>query len=113
MMFTSLNQNVLSMASADTGARAGAFSVWVNQNHSRSVLTLASTDPAVHPPVHERMLSDERDLARLREGVRALVELARNDPQPRPGAALERRAALRPIPARGRDRRLVRYRSRP
>lgn len=77
MMFTSLNQNVLSMASANTGARAGAFGVWVNQNYSRGVLTLTSTDPAAHPEVHERMLSDERDLGRLREGVRALVELAR------------------------------------
>lgn len=77
MLFTSLNQNVLSMAGADTDSRAGAFGVWVNQNHSRGVLTLASTDPRTHPEVHERMLSDERDLARLRNGVRTLVELAR------------------------------------
>lgn len=78
MMFTSLNQNVLSMAGADTRARSGAFGVWVNQNHSRGVVTLTSTDPTTQPMVAERMLSDSRDLARLRDGMRHLIELARH-----------------------------------
>lgn len=77
LMFVSLNQNVLSMANASTGTASGAFGVWLNQNHSRGVLTLTSTDPADQPLVRQRMLSDERDLARLREGVRTLVDLAR------------------------------------
>ncbi|MFB6552761.1 GMC family oxidoreductase [Streptomyces sp. NPDC056405] len=75
LLFTSLNQNVLAMAAADTETHAGAFGVWLNRTHSRGELTLVSTDPSVHPYVVERMLSDERDLARMREGVRALVEL--------------------------------------
>ncbi|MGW0197276.1 GMC family oxidoreductase [Nonomuraea sp. NPDC003201] len=77
MMFVSLNQNVLSMEAADTRFPAGGFGVWLNQNHSRGVLTLTSTDPQAQPEVRERMLSDSRDLERLRDGVRALVELAR------------------------------------
>lgn len=80
LMFVSLNQNVLAMATAGTGARSGAFGVWLNQNYSRGVLTLTSANPAEQPQVHQRMLSDPRDLPRLREGVRALVELARSDP---------------------------------
>ncbi|MGI5330526.1 GMC family oxidoreductase [Actinomadura nitritigenes] len=77
MMFVSLNMNVLAMESADTRFPVGGFGVWLNQNHSRGVLTLTSADPRVQPEVRERMLSDERDLARLRDGVRALVDLAR------------------------------------
>ncbi|WP_419992974.1 GMC family oxidoreductase [Streptomyces boninensis] len=75
LLFTSLNQNVLAMAAADTETHAGAFGVWLNRTHSRGELTLVSTDPSVHPYVAQRMLSDERDRAPMREGVRALVEL--------------------------------------
>jgi choline dehydrogenase len=77
MMLVSLNMNVLAMANADTRLPVGGFGVWLNQSHSRGVLALTSADPRAQPEVRERMLSDERDLARLREGVRALVELAR------------------------------------
>ncbi|MEV1177737.1 GMC oxidoreductase [Nonomuraea sp. NPDC049784] len=77
MMFVSLNQNVLSMEAADTRFPAGGFGVWLNQNHSRGVLTLTSADPQAQPEVRERMLSDARDLERLRQGVRALAEMAR------------------------------------
>lgn len=77
LFFTSMNQNVLAMATADTGTHSGAFGVWLNRTHSRGDLGLVSTDPSVHPRVEQRMLSDERDLAPLREGMRALVELGR------------------------------------
>ncbi len=77
LMFVSLNQSVLAMASGNPTSRGGAFGVWLNQAYSRGELTLTSLDPTVQPLVRERMLSDERDLARLREGVRALAELAR------------------------------------
>ena len=77
LMFGSLNQNVLAMALADTGASSGAYGVWLNKPYSRGELVLTSTDPTAQPRVEERMLSDERDLPRLRVGVRALVELAR------------------------------------
>ena len=77
MMLVSLNMNVLSMASADARLPMGGFGVWLNHSHSRGVLTLTSTDPRAQPEVRERMLSDDRDLARLRDGVRTLVEMAR------------------------------------
>ncbi len=79
LMFGSLNQNVLAMALAGTGSSSGAYGVWLNKPHSRGKLVLTSTDPAAQPRVEERMLSDERDLPRLRAGVRALVDLARRD----------------------------------
>ncbi|WP_072802557.1 GMC family oxidoreductase [Rhodococcoides yunnanense] len=78
MMFVSQNQNVVAMANPDMRSLAGAFGVWVNQAHSRGELTLTSADFAVQPQIHSRMLSDERDLSRLRDGIRALVELARD-----------------------------------
>lgn len=79
LMFVSMNQSVLAMATANTGAEFGAFGVWLNQNYSRGELRLTSTDPADHPEVDMRMLSDERDQARLRHGVRTLVGLAGDD----------------------------------
>ncbi|MGW4526390.1 GMC family oxidoreductase [Amycolatopsis sp. NPDC004378] len=77
LMFVSMNQSVLAMAFANTGAGAGAYGVWLNHAHSRGEVGLTSPDPDVQPLVHQRMLSDERDLPRLRAGVRALAELAR------------------------------------
>ncbi len=79
LMFVSMNQSVLAMAFADTGAGAGSYGVWLNQNYSRGEVSLISTDPDAQPLVRQRMLSDERDLPRLRAGIRALVELARAD----------------------------------
>lgn len=67
------------MAAGDAGTRAGAFGVILNKVHSRGDLTLVSTDPTVQPRINERMLSDERDLSVLREGVRTVVELAGHD----------------------------------
>nr|WP_296770778.1 GMC family oxidoreductase N-terminal domain-containing protein [Rhodococcus sp. (in: high G+C Gram-positive bacteria)] len=78
MMFVSQNQNVVAMANPDMRSLAGAFGVWVNKAYSRGELTLTSTDPAAGPQIHSRMLSDERDLSRLRDGVRAMVDLARD-----------------------------------
>ncbi|MEV0521954.1 GMC family oxidoreductase N-terminal domain-containing protein [Streptomyces sp. NPDC050439] len=76
MMFVSLNQNVLSMAAADTDLPAGGVGVWLNQTYSRGHLQLVSANPTVQPQVHERMLSDARDRSRLRAGVRELASLA-------------------------------------
>lgn len=77
MMVVSLNQNVLAMESADQRFPMGGVGVWLNQNHSRGVLRLTGADPEAQPEVRERMLSDARDIGRMREGVRALAELAR------------------------------------
>ena len=75
LMVVSMNQNVLAMQAADLPA--GGFGVWLNHNESRGELTLTSADPAAQPEVRERMLSDARDRARLRTGVRAVADLAR------------------------------------
>lgn len=79
MMLVSQNQNVVSMDSADVRFGAGALGVWVNQVWSRGSVALATADPNVQPRVREAMLSDERDRARLRAGLRMLVDLARGD----------------------------------
>lgn len=79
LMFVSMNQSVLAMATANTGAEFGAYGVWLNQNDSRGELTLPSADPVAQPVVNLRMLSDEGDRARMRHGIRTLVELASRD----------------------------------
>ncbi|MGH3586017.1 MAG: GMC family oxidoreductase, partial [Pseudonocardia sp.] len=80
MMYVSLNQNVLAMASADLRFGAGAFGVWLNQTWSRGSVTVSSADPRAQPEIREGMLGDERDLVRLRAGIRSLVDLARSEP---------------------------------
>ena len=50
----------------------GRIAVSVYQAFSQGHVRITSTDPATDPAVEERMLSDERDLLRLRDGVRRL-----------------------------------------
>ena len=76
LMFGSLNQDVLAMALTGEGAASGAYGVWLNKPYSRGELVLTSTDPAAQPRVELGMLYDDRDLPRLRVGVRALMDLA-------------------------------------
>ncbi len=76
LLFASLNQNVLALATTRTGAHSGAYGVWLNQNYSRGEVILASSDPLASPIINQRMLSDPRDLPRLRHGVRTLVGMA-------------------------------------
>ena len=54
----------------------GLVGVWVSQCFSEGRLTLASADPTIDPVVDERMLSDERDVLRMRDGVRRALALA-------------------------------------
>lgn len=75
LLFASLNQNVLAMATNGTGQDSGAYGVWLNKPYSRGEVTLTSTDPTAQPLVWQRMLSDGRDLPRLRQGVHTLLEL--------------------------------------
>jgi choline dehydrogenase len=56
-------------------ARPGALSVAVFQAFSRGSLHLVSPDPTIDPFIEENMLSDERDLVRLRDGVRRAARL--------------------------------------
>jgi choline dehydrogenase-like flavoprotein/DNA-binding GntR family transcriptional regulator len=80
LMMISMNQAVLAMETADTTDGAGAIGVWLNHSFSRGTVRLASRDPSVHPVVREAMLSDERDLRRMRHGARLLAELVLSTP---------------------------------
>lgn len=52
------------------GRRIGMLGLWVNKSYSRGEVRLASLDPLAPPRVDFRLLSDERDLVRLREATR-------------------------------------------
>ena len=60
------------------GQRMGTMLVWVNKSYSRGTVKLRSADPLEEPVVDFRLLSDPRDLARLKEGfgvaARALAD---------------------------------------
>jgi choline dehydrogenase len=48
------------------------------QTYSRGRLRITSPNPETDPDVRFRMLSDERDLIRMRDGIRRLREFARH-----------------------------------
>ena len=50
------------------GQRIGALILWVNKSYSRGEMAIRSPDPRQEPLVDFRMLSDPRDLDRLRDG---------------------------------------------
>ena len=54
----------------------GVIVVSVFQAFSQGELRITSPDPQVEPVIEENMLSDGRDLVRLRDGVRRLLALA-------------------------------------
>ena len=54
----------------------GVIVVSVFQAFSQGELRITSPDPQVEPLIEEKMLSDRRDLVRLRDGVRRLLALA-------------------------------------
>jgi 5-(hydroxymethyl)furfural/furfural oxidase len=57
------------------GMRMGSMFFWVNKSYSRGQLTLASSDPLTEPHVDFRMLSDQRDLERLKVALRMGAEV--------------------------------------
>ncbi|MDF1750631.1 MAG: GMC family oxidoreductase N-terminal domain-containing protein [Alphaproteobacteria bacterium] len=52
------------------GHRMGSLFFWVNKSYSRGHLKLTSSDPTVEPAVDFQMLSDQRDLDRLKLALR-------------------------------------------
>ncbi len=54
--------------------------IWMTayQTYSRGQLRITSRSPEIDPDVRFRMLTDERDLMRMRDGVRRLEEFARH-----------------------------------
>ncbi len=57
----------------------GRIAVSVYQAWSRGHVRITTPDPAIDPAIEERMLSDERDLVRMRDGVRRLREICRHE----------------------------------
>jgi choline dehydrogenase len=63
----------------DDAARGqGGIRASVMQTFSKGSVRLTTSDPTVDPEVDFRLLSDRRDLVRLRDGARRLFELARH-----------------------------------
>lgn len=58
------------------GEQLATFYVWVNKVYSHGQVSLQSADPATPPDIDFRMLSDERDLQRLRAGFRTAAAIA-------------------------------------
>ncbi len=56
-------------------AAPGGVSISVFEALSRGEVVLRSADPRVDPMIEENMLSDERDLVRMRDGARRLFRL--------------------------------------
>lgn len=56
------------------GQRLGTLFFWVNKSYSRGVVRLVSSDPRREPNVDFRMLSDRRDLERLKGALRLGAE---------------------------------------
>ena len=59
----------------EVGQRVGTLFIWVNKSYSRGSVTLASTDPRAEPHVDFRLLSDWRDMERLKAGFRLGAKL--------------------------------------
>ncbi|MDS1136064.1 GMC family oxidoreductase [Nitratireductor indicus] len=72
------------------GQQIGSLMTWINKAHSRGFVSLDSPSPEVEPHVEFGLLSDYRDIARLKEGIRLIARLydtpsmkaATNDPFP-------------------------------
>ena len=54
----------------------GLLAVSVRRSFSQGTVRITSLDPQVHPEIEMDLLSDERDLIRLRDGARRLLEIA-------------------------------------
>jgi choline dehydrogenase len=62
----------------DAGLATGGLGVNIWQAYSRGVLRVVDPDPLAMPEIDEQMLSDERDLLRMRDGARRLFAFARH-----------------------------------
>jgi choline dehydrogenase len=62
----------------DAGLSAGAMSVLLWQTFSRGTLRVVDPEPLAMPEIDQNMLSDQRDLVRMRAGARRLFEICRH-----------------------------------
>jgi len=73
MIAGNLAGSTLSRSGPD--AALGRVAVSVYQAFSQGYVRITTPDPATDPEVRERMLSDPRDLVRMRDGVRRLRDI--------------------------------------
>ncbi|HWK95553.1 MAG TPA: GMC family oxidoreductase N-terminal domain-containing protein [Pseudolabrys sp.] len=57
------------------GRRLGTLFFWINKPYSRGEVRLRSADPAARPDVDFRLLSDRRDLERMKQCVRVAASV--------------------------------------
>jgi 5-(hydroxymethyl)furfural/furfural oxidase len=62
----------------EVGLSAGGMSVLLWQTFSRGTLRVVDLNPMAMPVIDERLLSDERDMQRMRAGARDLFEVGRH-----------------------------------
>ena len=62
------------------GWRRGSFLLWVNRSYSRGQVRLSSADWQAEPYVEFNLLSDRRDLERLKLGLRKMARLFETSP---------------------------------
>jgi choline dehydrogenase len=79
MMIYSANQGQLTVNPDGSKTDVGAFWTWVNRAFATGSVEITTPDPLAMPRVFHDLLSDERDLRRLRDGMRLLAELAEHD----------------------------------
>jgi 5-(hydroxymethyl)furfural/furfural oxidase len=60
------------------GQRMGTLLIWVNKSYSRGNVTLRSADSRAEPVVDFKLLSDERDFERLKQGFRLAAGILRD-----------------------------------
>lgn len=65
--------------SPETDVTFGMLGVWLNQCESVGEIRLASRDPKVDPIIEENMLDTDSDVTRMRDGVRRLIDIARQE----------------------------------
>lgn len=70
--------NLASMGGGDFAL--GRIAVSVYQAFSQGRVRITTRDPGIDPQVDERMLSDESDLVRMRDGIRRIRDLCLTDP---------------------------------
>jgi choline dehydrogenase len=63
----------------ETGSAFGIMGAWVNQCESVGTVRLVSRDPFIDPMVEENMLATESDRVRMRDGIRRMIDLVRQD----------------------------------
>jgi 5-(hydroxymethyl)furfural/furfural oxidase len=64
----------------DAGLSKGLVIIATWQTFSRGVLRVTSADPDANPDIDIRMLSDERDLIRMRDGMQRLWQVVHQSP---------------------------------